>query len=187
MHDLRPLTALGGQTTQVDTFDNVTIAENNGLALASVAARLGREKPCHTALKKLLRDVPLPGRAVLHDPEAGFWIGPDQWMIGAPRDTHELLADMLKDRFGDAASITEQSGAWVCFDVMGPAMPDLCERICAVPIRKMVAGDAQRTMIHQLACFVIRRQDEDHIRILGPRSAAKSLHDALIAAAHAVA
>lgn len=182
MHDLRPTTALGGQTPQVDTFANVTIAENDGLALTSVAARLGQEKSCHAALKKLLGEVPLPGRAVLRDSEAGFWMGPDQWMIGAPRDTHELLADTLKDRFGDAASITEQSGAWVCFDVIGPAMPDLCERLCAIPIRKMVAGDAQRTVIHQLGCFVIRRQTEDHIRILGPRASAGTLHHALVTA-----
>lgn len=187
MHDLRPTTALGGQTPQVDTFKNVTIAENDGLALASVSGRQGHEKACHAKLKKLLGGVPEAGRAILHDPEAGFWMGPDQWMIGAPRETHELLADTLKDHFGDTASVTEQSGAWVCFDVTGPAMRDLCERLCAVPIRKMVAGDVQRTMIHQLGCFVIRRQADDHIRILGPRASAGSLHHALITAALSVA
>ncbi|MEP3298294.1 sarcosine oxidase subunit gamma [Tateyamaria sp.] len=187
MHDLRPVTALGGQTPQVDRFENLTILENDSLALASVSARMGHEKTCHAKLKKLLDAVPEAGRAVLHDPEMGFWMGPDQWMIGAPRDGHELLADTLTDSFGDAASITEQSGAWVCFDITGPAMPDLCERLCAVPIRRMVAGDAQRTMIHQLGCFVIRRADDDQIRILGPRASAGSLHHALITAVASVA
>lgn len=185
MHDLTTVTALGGLTPRVDTFDHVTIAENDGLALASVAARRGHENACHTVLAKLIGAVPGPGRCLLHDPEAGFWIGPDQWMIGAPRETHELLADQLKDQFGDVASITDQSGAWVTFDVTGPAMRDLCERVCAVPIRRMVAGDAQRTMIHQLGCFVIRRAADDHIRILGPRASAGSLHHALITAAQA--
>ncbi len=187
MHDLMPITALGGTEARIDAFDHVTITENDGLALASVAARMGHEKSCHATLKKLLGAVPGPGKAVLHDPEAGFWMGPDQWMIGAPRDTHELLADQLTTLFGETASVTEQSGAWVCFDVTGPAMQDLCERLCAVPIRRMEAGDAQRTMIHQLGCFVIRRQDADHIRILGPRASAGSLHHALITAAHSTA
>ena len=187
MHDLQPLTALGGTTAQTDSFAHITIAENDGLALASVAARLGHEAACHKTLKKLLGAVPAPGKAVLHDPEAGFWMGPDQWMIGAPRETHELLADTLDALFGKTASVTEQTGAWVCFDVTGLAMPDLCERVCAVPIRKMAAGDAQRTMIHQLGCFVIRRESADHIRILGPRASAGSLHHTLITAAHAVA
>ena len=187
MHDLQPLTALGGLTPQVDTFESVAISENDGLALASVAARLGQEKTCHATLKRLLGAIPEAGRAVLHDPEAGFWMGPDQWMIGAPRATHELLADTLVDLFGATASITEQTGAWVCFDITGPAMPDLCERLCAVPIRKMAAGDAHRTMIHQLGCFVIRREAVDHIRILGPRASARSLHHALVTAAQSVA
>lgn len=187
MHDLQPLTALGGTTPQVDSFEHITIAENDNLALASVAARLGHETACHKTLRKLLGAVPEPGKAVLHDPEAGFWMGPDQWMIGAPRATHELLADTLSDLFTDAASVTEQTGAWVCFDVIGPAMPDSCERICAVPIRKMSAGDTQRTIIHQLGCFVIRRESADHIRILGPRASAGSLHHTLITAAQSVA
>lgn len=187
MHDLKPLTALGGTEPRIDRFDHVAIAENDGLALASVAARLGQEKACRAALKSLLGAVPRPGKAQLRDPEAGFWMGPDQWMIGAPRDTHEMLAETLKTRFGDCASITEQSGAWVCFDVIGKGMHDVCERLCAVPIRRMKSGDAQRTVIHQMGCFVIRRADQDHIRILGPRASAGSLHHALIIAAQATA
>lgn len=187
MHDLQPITALGGLEPRVDTFAHVTIAENDSLVLASVAARMGFEPQCHDLLKTLLGAVPGPGKAILHDPEAGFWMGPDQWMIGAPKYTHELLADDLKQRFGDAASITEQSGAWVCFDMTGPGMPDVCERLCGVPIRKMQAGDAQRTVIHQLGCFVIRRADADHLRILGPRASAGTLHNALITAARSTA
>lgn len=187
MHDLKTVTALGGAEPRVDAFDHITIAENDGLALASVAARLGREAECYAALNDLLGAVPDVGKAILRDPEAGFWMGPDQWMLGAPRATHELLADHLKARFGDAASVTEQSGAWVCFDITGPEMENFCERICAVPIRRMVAGDLQRTVIHQLGCFVIRREASDHIRILGPRASAKTLHHALLTATHSIA
>ncbi|MEP4194852.1 MAG: sarcosine oxidase subunit gamma [Aliishimia sp.] len=187
MHDLQPITALGRTEPCVDTFAHITISENDGLDLASVAARLGFEDKCQSTLQSLLGAVPGPGKAILHDPEAGFWMGPDQWMIDAPKDTHPLLADVLKTRFGETASITEQSGAWVCFDLRGPGMQDVCERLCAAPIRKMQAGDAQRTVIHQLGCFVIRRADEDHLRILGPRASAGTLHHALVTAAQSTA
>jgi sarcosine oxidase subunit gamma len=183
VHDLKRVTTLGGAEPQVDRFDRVTIAENDGLALASVAARMGREAECNKVLKKLLGAVPGPGRAQLHDPEAGFWMGPDQWMLAAPRETHEMLADTLKALLGDAASVTEQSGAWATFDVTGSAMQDMCERLCAVPIRKMTTGDTHRTVIHQLGCFVIRGEASDHVRILGPRASAGTLHHALITAA----
>ena len=183
MHDLKQVTALGGAKPQVDRFDHITITENDGLALASVAARMGREKDVHKVLKKFLGAVPGPGRAQLRDPEAGFWMGPDQWMLGAPRETHEMLAEALKALLGNAASVTEQSGAWVTFDMTGPAMQDMCERLCAVPIRKMTAGDTHRTVIHQLGCFVMRREASDHVRIFGPRASAGTLHHALITAA----
>lgn len=183
MHDLETITALGGTTPRVDRFGTLTIAENDGGALASVAARMGQEAACHAVLETLLGAVPQVGRAVLHDPEAGFWMGPAQWMIGAPRATHEGLAEQLKALLGAAASVTEQTGAWVVFDITGAAMPDLAERLCNVPIRRMQAGDVQRTVIHHMGCFVIRRQAQDHIRILGPRASAASLHHALVEAA----
>lgn len=187
MHDLTPTTALGGPQPCVDTIGTVTITENAGVALASVAARAGGEKKTAQVLKKLLGAVPGPGRAQLNDPEAGFWMGPDQWMIGAPMETHELLADDLKAQLGDAASVTEQSGGWVVFDVTGAGMVDMMERICPAPVRRMVAGDAQRCTIHHLSCFVIRRAADDHVRILGPRASAGSLHHALVGAAQSVA
>jgi len=184
VHDLTPTPALG---YEAQTIGTVTITENSGVALASVAARTGHSDTCTAELTSLLGAAPRVGRAVLHDPEAGFWMGPDQWMIGAPMATHEDLADQLKARFGTAASITEQSGAWVVFDVTGDAMPDMCELLCNVAIRRMTAGDVQRTVIHQLGCFVIRRASDDHIRILGPRASAGTLHHALITAAKSIA
>ena len=161
MHNLTPTMALGGVA---DTIGTITIVENAGVSLASVTARMGGEKKTTQVLKKLLGGVPGPGRSQQHDPEAGFWMGPDQWMIGAPMATHELLADQLKDLLGDVV-----------------------ELLCAIPIRTMVAGDTQRTVIHHLGCFVIRRNADDHVRILGPRASAGSLHHALTAAAHSVA
>ncbi|MEP1768833.1 MAG: sarcosine oxidase subunit gamma [Sulfitobacter sp.] len=186
MHDLVMKTAMGGSRPSQDYIGTLAITENDGLALASVGARRGHEDAVADKLATLLGAVPAVGQAVLNDPEAGFWIGPDQWMIGAPRKTHALLADRMATLFGGQASVTDQSGAWVCFDVQGAGMADFCELLCAVPIRKMAAGAAQRTMIHHMNCFVIRRQASDHIRILGPRSSARSLHHALVSTAHAV-
>lgn len=187
MHDLKPRTALGGAAPRTDRFGHVTIAENDGLALASIAARMGREADCHKTLGARLGSVPAPGRAVFRDPETGFWTGPDQWMISAPAATQELLADDLKAQFEGNASVTEQSGAWVCLDLIGEGMADIMERLCAAPIRKMQAGAAQRTTIHQLGCFVIRQTAPGHLRILGPRASAGTLHHALLTAARSTA
>jgi len=182
VHNLTAITALGELEPRVDEVAGVSLRENVGLALASVAARFGHETACRAHLMSLIGDVPGPGKAWLHDPEAAFWMGPDQWMVGAPFETHENLADQLKSRFKLSASITEQSDAWVCFDLRGNGMEAVMELLCPIDIRRMRTGDATRTQIHHLGCFVIRRKPFDWVRILGPRASAASLHHAILTA-----
>lgn len=180
MHNLTPITALGGTAPRIDTVSGVTLTEQPGLALASVAARIGHEAGCAQHLADLLEGpVPAPGKARLHDPEAAFWTGPDQWIVGAPFDTHEDLAAQLVHRFGKTASITEQTDAWVTFDLRGDGMEAVMELLCPLNIRAMQTGDATRTSIHHLGCFVLRRDPSNWLRILGPRSSAGSLHHAI--------
>ena len=187
MHNLIPTLALGGQTAQIDNIGALTIVENADVSLASVSARMGREKKTEQLLKKILGTVPTPGQSQQGAKEAGFWMGPDQWMISAPMASHELLADQLKEQLGDAASVTEQTSAWVVFDITGPAVMDAVELLCAVPIRTMKEGETHRTVVHHLGCFITLYRTDNHVRLLGPRASAQSLHHAIITAAHSVA
>lgn len=183
MHSLSPITALGGTTPRNDTIAKLTLSENPSLALASVTARTDHTSDCSAHLKALLgSDAPAPGKACLHDPELAFWTGPDQWIIAAPFESHEDLAARLKGRFGAAASITEQTDAWACFDLHGDGIDAVMELLCAINIRKMQTGDAARTVIHHLSCFVLRMAPENGLRILGPRASAGSLHHAILTA-----
>lgn len=179
--EMKPLTALGAHAPRVDQHGPVTLTEVTRLAIASVQARLGHEAACQTHLANLLDShAPTVSELVMHDPEAAFWIGPDQWMVGAPYDSHEDLAAQLVTRFDGTASITEQNDAWAVFDLQGDVEP-VMELLCPINIRAMPEQTAQRTSIHHISCFVTRRA-ADHLRILGPRSSAGSLHHALLTA-----
>lgn len=182
MHELIAIPALGGTTPREDCVGGVTLTENPSVALASVAARVGHKQACRKHLKTVIGAVPSSGKVQLHDPEFGFWMGPDQWMVGAPFETHEDLAALLKARFGETASVTEQTDAWVCFDLRGDGVEAVMELLCNVNIRTMQTGDAQRTSIHHLGCFVLRRHPSDWVHILGPRASAESLHHAILTA-----
>jgi sarcosine oxidase, subunit gamma len=183
VHDLAPLCALGATAPKTVTVAGVTLTENPGLAFASVAARRGQESACRDHLNAVLGGhVPDAGKAVLHEPETAFWVGPDQWMVGAPFATHEDLAAQLKFRFGTTASITEQTDAWVCFDLRGDGVEDVM-RLCAnIDIDQMKTGDAARTVIHYMGVYVLRQDPSNWLRILGARSSAESLHHALVTA-----
>lgn len=187
MHDLTPIAPLGGTAPREDVVGTLTLTERPDVALASVAARLGREAEVRGHLTDLLGRAPGPGEAVQGDPETGFWTGPDQWMVDAPHDTHEDLADRLEARMGEAASVTEQTDAWACLDLRGEAMEEAMARLCALDLPSMAPGTAQRTTIHHVGCFVIRRDPPDGTRIVGPRASAGSLHHAILGAMRSVA
>ena len=183
MHNLSAITPLGHAVVQTDEHGGVTCAEVTDLALASVAARLGHEKKCATVLKKLLgQAAPGPGKSSMGDPYVAVWMAPDQWMIGAPFGSHENIEDQLKSELMDSASVTEQTDAWCGFDLSGAGVASVMELLCNVNARAMVSGDATRSAIQHLGCFVICGDPNGFFRLIGPRSSAGSLHHAIVTA-----
>jgi sarcosine oxidase subunit gamma len=183
VHSLTAITSLGTHAPQVDSHGGATCTEVTNLALASVTARLGSETACRKHLYTLLKsDAPGPGKSQMGAVETAVWIGPDAWMIGAPFATHEDIAEQLAKRFKKTASVVEQTDAWCCFDLSGKGIASVMELLCNIDMRKLMAGDAQRTTIHHLGCFVVCGDPNGFIRILGPRASAGSLHHAIITA-----
>lgn len=183
MHDLTPITALGSSAPRIETVRDVTLAEVPNLALASVAARKGHEATCAEQLKALIgKDAPEPGKTAVGAPYVAVWMGPQQWMLSAEFGTHEDIAEQVKSHVSDTASVTEQSDAWVCFDLSGTGVFSVVELLCNVNLLAFGAGDATRTSIHHLGCFVICTVPDQAVRILGPRASAGSLHHAITTA-----
>jgi sarcosine oxidase, subunit gamma len=106
-------------------------------------------------------------------------------MIEAPYASHEDIVAVLKPLFGEAASITEQTDAWVRFDLTADDLPKLFERLSNFDIAKAGIGAATRAVIDHLGCYVVRRTARQ-ISVLGPRSSAQSLHHALVTAVKSV-
>lgn len=187
-HSLAALTALGGDRPHRDSIEGLAITENPDLALASVAGRLGRDADLAGLAQGFFGfEMPAPGRMLEAPPWSAFWTGNAQWMIEAPFASHENIARIVKDALGDAVSVTEQTDAWARFDVSGKSAADMFERVCALEVRSMETGTANRTMIEHLGCFVLCRAAGETFSVLGPRSAARSLHHALVAAARSAA
>ncbi|MBL4628566.1 MAG: sarcosine oxidase subunit gamma [Roseicyclus sp.] len=184
MHDLQAISPLGGVAPRTDVVAGVILTEVTGFALASVAARLGGEAPTMALVAQQIgAAAPGPGRAAGHSLSA-FWVGPDQWMIEAPFETHEDLVERLVAQAGGHASITEQSDGWCRFDLRGPGLAEIFALLCALDFPSFTGGEATRTSIEHLGCFVICRA-VDHASVIGPRSAAGSLHHALLTAMRA--
>lgn len=175
---LKALTPLGQNTPDTTTIGPLTISENVSFAMASVASRLGREADVARAAASAGIPLPGPGMSATGATWGAIWLGPDQWMLDAPFATHEDIRAALLPLFGDAASITEQTDAWVRFDLTAPDLPALFERLCNLDTRALPEGGATRTVIEHLGCYVIKR-NATQFTVIGPRSSAGSLHHAL--------
>ena len=184
MHDLIATTALGAAAPCVDHHGPISLTEEAGFALASIAARRGAERATVLAIRRMIGPTA---------PKAGhwagariiaFWTGPDQWMLEAPYDSDEFLFERAIKEVKGKASVTEQTGAWCHFDLRGTGLAAVMERLCPINMATFIAGSATRTSIDHLGCFVLCRA-EDHISIHGPRSCAAALHHSLLTAIRA--
>ena len=180
-HRLKPLSALGREFLSVETIGPLRLAEDMDTALASLAARRGREAEVAELAAGNGIPLPGPGQAASQSTWGAFWVSPEMWMVEAPYSTHEDIVVHLKPLFGEAASITEQTDAWARFEVTGP-LPPIFERLCNLDLGRFGPGSATRTVIEHLGVYAIRRAP-DSMTLLGPRSSADSLHHALVTAA----
>jgi sarcosine oxidase, subunit gamma len=174
--ELRAITALGALEAAVVTLGPLTITERVDVALASVAARRGQVLPAFSPA------LPGPARWAGGTPFSAFWVASEMWFVEAPLATHEALAGHLKAVFGSTASITEQTDAWVIFDLAGADLAALLERLCNVDFRAAPPGHATRTVIEHLGVYLVKH-GTGAARLFGPRSSARSLLHALEVAA----
>jgi sarcosine oxidase subunit gamma len=180
-HRLKALTALGRPEPLAGRIGPVALTERTDAALASAAARRGRDAEMGERAGGAGIPLPGPGRAEAGPLWGAFWVSPGMWFVEAPLATHEDIAAHLKAILGDSASVTEQTDAWVRLDVEGPLAP-MFERLCNVDLARFPPGSATRTLLEHLGVYLVRRSD-DRMSVLGPRSSAASLHHALAAAA----
>lgn len=181
---LEPLTPLGHGEPETATIGPLTITERTDTALASLATRKGRDAEVARVAKAA--GIPLPKPATYaKDSLAAFWLAPDMWMIEAPFATHENIRAHLLSLFNDAASITEQTDAWVRFDITAANLTALMERLCNVDLATAPQGHATRTVIDHLGCYLLKH-DAQNITLYGPRSSAQTLHHALTTAAQSL-
>jgi sarcosine oxidase subunit gamma len=181
--NLLAMTALGAHNPALVSVGPLTITERIDVALASVAGRRGKD----LAAAAKAAGVPLPEAATYQSaaPYSAFWVAPEMWFVEAPFASHELIADMLKAALGAAASVTEQTDAWVIFDLAAADLAPLLERLCNVDYHAVPEGYATRTVIEHLGCYLVK-QTRGAARVFGPRSSAKSLLHALEVAAVSV-
>ncbi|MDG2298203.1 MAG: sarcosine oxidase subunit gamma [Planktomarina sp.] len=181
MHNLDAITALGSTVPRVDQHGPIKLIEEPSFAMATIAARKNGQRATKLAIRRIVgASAPKPGY-FSGGTNTAFWMGPDQWMLEAPYNSHEMLFDLVKSEVKDQASVTEQSDGWCRFDMVGEGLASVLELLCPIDSNNFKSGHSIRTTIDHLGCFVICRELK-HLSIIGPRSSAQSLHHTLLTA-----
>ena len=189
MASLTAMTALGGNAARDEVIGGIRISEVADTDLASMAVRRGGGGDVETAAAKMLGGLPAAGGSLSKGGDSIIWMGVDQYLVEAAPDTgsRKSAATRLAAALGAAASVTDQSDAYVRFDLEGDRVADMLARLSAADNAGMDAGAAVRTPIHHMLCLLICREPGQRFTVYGPRSSAASLHHALTAAAGSLA
>lgn len=120
--------------------------------------------------------LPAPTEAIL-EPCVVLPLGQGQWLLQGAFPALEGLTHI--------AALTDQSDAWCGFELQGVNLGCTLERLVATAPASYACGKAVRTQIEHIGCWVVGT-GQDRVQILGPRSSAQSLFNALKHAADAV-
>ena len=182
MPKLHAVSPLGFTTPHKDMVGVYAISEVTDRAMVSVTARKNCCAAVTTILTKILKQpAPKVGGYCAGEIEA-FWTGQSQWMLAAAFDEYEDIVASFADTFKSKASLTEQTDGWCRFAIIGPDIDRLCTLLCNLDTRASTTGTASRTSVEHIGCFFIRVAD-DCLHVIGPRSSAGSLYNAISVAA----
>jgi len=142
----------------------------------SLAPLKGELEQVENVLQQQGVSLPAPTEAVLN-PCMVLPLGQGQWLLQGRLPDLDILEGFV--------ALTDQSDAWSGFALQGAKVPKMLERLVANAPATYASGKAVRTQIEHIGCWVIGLTQNEW-QILGPRSSAQSLFDALKHAADAV-
>ncbi|WIY24369.1 sarcosine oxidase subunit gamma [Parasedimentitalea psychrophila] len=184
MTDLQMMTPMGNTTPTVEHYGSTCIAEHCGIELVSLAARRGQTETLQDYVEKELGvRLPKVGGSVTGTDVSAWWTGPDQWMIEARWDIKLALTGRVAQVIGKLGSVVDQSDGWVRYDISGPDVISMFEKLTAIDVQMMQSGTVVRSAIHHIGCFIRCETAGDDYSVYGPRSSADSLHEALVGTA----
>ncbi|HVL72459.1 MAG TPA: sarcosine oxidase subunit gamma family protein [Beijerinckiaceae bacterium] len=162
----------------------VVLAVREGLAVAVVAARRGREADVAAAVERALGLRPSEGpKAVAGGGSVWIGAGPGQWLVVA-EDADDFVS-ALTGRLTGLAAVTDHSDGRVVLRVSGPRARDALAKGFAVDLhpRAFAPGDAAATQAAHIGAQIWQVDDAPTYDVAVARSYAASFWSWLTASA----
>ena len=169
--------ALGGYQ---ENFEGVSLEEQTGLAIVSIATPIGGED----ALVKALKDgygaaLPKTGEVSLSKDGQTRFLGMARDQMFAIFDHAKPDAvDVVAEKLKDTGYYTLQSDNWVGLRISGPKCLDALERISPIDLSPAAfpVGSVARTSMEHMGVIVYPEDADSFVLISASSSAASFLH-----------
>ena len=111
-----------------------------------------------------------------------FWVRKNSYFI-----LGEIEPKSLNSSFNSIASITDQTGGWVCLNISGKYSKSLFEKLVTLDIDFFKEGEVTRTSINKINCFVLCKEKFLNYTIVCPSSFLESMKNRLISLINLIA
>ena len=156
------------------------IRERSDLAIVSVATPLGGEAALESALRQGW-GLPVPDHrtSALNGETRAIRTSPDQFLLVFPHPTPDAEPH-VQAKLAGAGYTTDQSDAWVVFDVEDDGVHLALERLAPIDLSDTAfpINAAARTVMEHMGALVVR-MDQVRFLIFSARSSALSFYHAL--------
>ena len=103
-----------------------------------------------------------------------FWTRNNSYFILGDVEAKSIISS-----FNPIASITNQTGGWVCFNLSGQHSKSLFEKLVVFDIDSFKEGEVTRTSINKINCFVLCKEKYLNYTIICPISFMESMRTRL--------
>ena len=128
-------------------------------------------------------ELPASPRRTCSPHMAAIGLAPDSWLLTCESSPYSL-ATSLKCSLGSAASITDQTDAYVVLTLTGSRLRETLAKLIPIDLhpRSFQPGDAAQTLAHHISIILWRLEDIDGLPVFElavPRSYFSSLRESL--------
>ena len=165
-------------------YSSENVVAKNGLKLKldntkkifSLNQNVGQSKKFNSAFKGFFLNAPPPVSNFQENKKTLVcWIRKNSYFVMGDIDIKSFSSS-----FNSIASITNQTGGWISFDLSGKYSQSIFEKLVTFDIDSFNEGEVTRTSINKINCFVLCKRKNSNYIIVCPISFMESMKKRLI-------
>ena len=169
-------------TSERLSHENIVASEKIQISLQSIKSIFsinkfnGKDKKFNAFFKNAFGfGSPAISTFNIKDNQLALWVRSDSYFF----ISDEIKFKDLVSAFENNASITDQTGGWVIFNIEGKSCRPLFEKLLTVDLDGFDKGKVIRTSIASINCFVLCKSKFDEYNIVCPISFYESMKSRL--------